>query len=201
MSYETPINVIASGYNEDRPVGNINHGVVVQSAAGAIDISKAVTVFNAASAKAVTLADSVEGKQIELLNKGAGTITATPTNFGGGTTIVLLEGQSTKLVFVMGQWEVLKYNIAGVIRHSIAGAIDYSQPVVVFTAAAGIAASLPDAPVGTVLELVNQGVGTVTITPAHFEDGATLALTTDESARLVFVGTSWKKITSDGTIA
>jgi len=66
------------------------------TAAGAVNVTTSITNLTlAGTAQALTLADGAQG-QIKIVNcidgSGAGTMTMTPTNLAGGTTIAFTQG-------------------------------------------------------------------------------------------------------------
>lgn len=72
------------------------------------------------------------------------------------------------------------------------GAIPATTSLVAFNKATALAATLADGTVdGTVKTLVNQGAGTVTVTPTSFANGTSLALAQNEGCILVWVGSKW----------
>ena len=66
-----------------------------------------LTVFNSASALAVTLADGNQtGETKYFLNKGSGTATITPTNLAGGSTISVTANQAGFLIWSGSNWHL-----------------------------------------------------------------------------------------------
>ena len=77
------------------------------TANGAMALNAPLTVFNSASALAVTLADGNQtGETKYFLNKGSGTATITPTNLAGGSTISVTANQAGFLIWSGSNWHL-----------------------------------------------------------------------------------------------
>lgn len=114
----TPINkkVTAKNVFNNIPsfIGLGQASEALTNASTAIDVTSAVSeVTQTAGATALSLADGSDGqlKTVLAVGTGANTITITPTNLRGFTTITLnAEGETATLLFKNSKWNVITTN-------------------------------------------------------------------------------------------
>lgn len=83
-------------YKEHTLVGN-----------GAMNLTVPLTVFNSASALAITLADGTHiGEAKYFLNKGSATATITPTNLAGGSTVAVAANEAGFFMWSGSNWHL-----------------------------------------------------------------------------------------------
>lgn len=93
------------GDSDVLPTRNILHRNVVVTADGAINSANDYVVFDNDSAMAVTLSDGVAlGEHKILSNRGAGTVTVTPTNFAHGTSFAIATKEACSIVWDSDEW-------------------------------------------------------------------------------------------------
>ena len=79
----------------------------VLSASGAISLNVPLTVFNNASALAMTLADGTNIGEIKyFINKNTGTATITPTNLAGASTVAFTTNQAGFMLWSGTEWHL-----------------------------------------------------------------------------------------------
>ena len=78
-----------------------------------------------------------------------------------------------------------------------------SKTTHIFNSSAGVyASSLANGTQGQIIFIINKNSSTVTITPAAFGAGTSIALAQHKTATLMFDGTQWQLIsTHGGTVA
>lgn len=101
------LNITSKGTGLVTVTTGVAFSEIVQTANGAVSLVKTLTVFNKGSALAATLADGTVVGQLKILtNKGAGTATTTPANFGAGSTIAIAQHKTATLVWDGTNWQI-----------------------------------------------------------------------------------------------
>ncbi len=88
--------------------GTLSANTDTRTDAGAVSLTSRVTNVVTTGAKAITLADGVEGQiKIIVFKTDGGNATLTPANLAGGSTITFSDvGDTATLVFTGGTWYV-----------------------------------------------------------------------------------------------
>jgi hypothetical protein len=76
-----------------------------RTVAGAISLTKPLTLFNSGISMAMTLANgTVNGEVKKFINIGAGTVTITPTSFGQGTSVAIVTTGTCEAIWTGTNW-------------------------------------------------------------------------------------------------
>ena len=101
--------VVITGSTSIQGLLNLKETPQTLTGAGAVNITKKITLLVTTGINALTLADGDVGQiKIIIMKTDGGDGTLTPTNLNGGTTITFSAvGQSATLLFIDGAWQVI----------------------------------------------------------------------------------------------